>query len=109
MSLRCDSLYTLPKANLVPKWCRLVPTNGSWCQVVLGGTSWCELVLGGTSWCQAVLAGQCWYRLVEPGEIGNVGHNPCGSVQDCNELWQESVKGIEALLGQMWSRYCAKT
>jgi hypothetical protein len=76
MSLRCDSLYTFPKANPVPRWCWPVPTSESWCQVVLVGESWCQVVpVGGSQ-----------YRLVETGEIGNVGYNPCSSVQDCNNM-----------------------
>jgi hypothetical protein len=61
------SLYTFPKANLVPRWRLLVPTGESWCQVVPVGGSWCQL-------------------LVEPGEVGNVGDNPCSSVQDCSTM-----------------------
>jgi hypothetical protein len=41
-------------------------------------------VSGGTGWCQAVLASESRYWLVESGETGNVGYNPCSSVQDCN-------------------------
>jgi hypothetical protein len=66
MSLRCDSLYTFPRADLVPRWRRTEPTGGSLCRVVPVGESRC--------------------RLVAPGGIGNVGYDPCGSVQDCNIL-----------------------
>ena len=40
----------------------------------------------GENWCRAVpgSAGRC--QLVESGEIGNVGYNPCSSVQDHNRL-----------------------
>ena len=77
MSLRCGSLYAFPKANPVPRWCWPVPTSGSWCQVVPFGVSWCWVVPSGTSWPESVPVGG-------PSEIGNVGYNPGGSVQDHN-------------------------
>jgi hypothetical protein len=80
MSLRCESLYTSSKANLVPRGYWLVPTGESWCQVVPVGGSQCPAVLVG----EAMPASESWNWLVEPGEIGNVGYNPCSSVQDCN-------------------------
>jgi len=60
MNPRCDSLYTFPKANLVPRYYQLVPA--------------------GESWCWAAPAGDMWDWLVEPGEIVNVGYNTCSSV-----------------------------
>jgi hypothetical protein len=39
-----------------------------------------------TGWWELVPAGESWCQLVEPGEVGNVGYNPCSSVQDCNTM-----------------------
>jgi hypothetical protein len=64
MSLRCDSLYTFPKANPVPRWRRPVPTGGSWCWAVLVGESRCQAVPVDESWYQLVRVGTGWWNLV---------------------------------------------
>ena len=69
----------------------MVPAGANWWKLVPGGTGWCELVLGGTGWCQAVPASQSWYRLVEPGETGNMGYDPCSSVQDRDILSRNRI------------------
>jgi hypothetical protein len=64
MSLRCDSLYTFPKADPVLGLCRLVPTGESRYRVVPVGKSRYRVVPVGESRYRVVPAGASWWNPV---------------------------------------------
>ena len=72
-------------------WFQSVRVGAGWYRLVRVGVGRCRLVRVGVGRYQAVPAGESRYRLLEVGEIGNVGYNPCGSVQDCNTVYTSQV------------------